>query len=55
MLKKTNKKIFQGVVTSTKMDKTAVVEVERRFIHRRYGKTVKRTTKFYLHDPKKRM
>ncbi|MCB1224998.1 MAG: 30S ribosomal protein S17 [Verrucomicrobiales bacterium] len=39
-----------GVVTSDKMDKTIVVEVERRVPHPRFRKIVRRTTKFHAHD-----
>jgi len=39
-----------GVVTSTSMDKTVVVRVERRFRHPFYGKVVRRTNKFVAHD-----
>lgn len=39
-----------GVVTSTKMDKTITVTVMRRFRHPRYGKFVKRRTKYYVHN-----
>lgn len=39
-----------GVVTSTSMDKTIVVRVERRFRHPFYGKVVRRTSKFKAHD-----
>ena len=41
-----------GVVISNKMDKTVVVEVERRLRHPVYGKVVKRTPRFYAHDEK---
>jgi small subunit ribosomal protein S17 len=39
-----------GIVTSTSMDKTIVVRVERRFKHPFYGKVVRRTSKFKAHD-----
>ncbi|GAB6278516.1 MAG TPA: 30S ribosomal protein S17 [Bacteroidales bacterium] len=39
-----------GVVVSDKMDKTVVVKVERRLMHPKYGKFVKRSTKFKVHD-----
>ncbi len=39
-----------GVVTSAKMDKTAVVTVERSLRHPKYGRIVKRTKKYYAHD-----
>ena len=39
-----------GVVTSDKMEKSIVVSVERKVKHPKYGKFVKRTTKFVAHD-----
>jgi small subunit ribosomal protein S17 len=39
-----------GIVTSDKMDKSIVVAVERRVKHPKYGKFVKKTTKFVAHD-----
>ncbi len=41
-----------GIVTSSKMDKSIVVSVERRVKHPKYGKFVKNTTKFVAHDEK---
>lgn len=41
-----------GVVTSDKMDKTIVVAVERKVKHPKYGKFIKKTTKFHAHDEK---
>ena len=41
-----------GTVTSDKMDKTVVVSVERRIKHAKYGKFIKRTSKFFAHDEK---
>jgi small subunit ribosomal protein S17 len=41
-----------GIVTSDKMDKSVVVSVERREKHPKYGKFVKKTTKFVAHDEK---
>ena len=41
-----------GLVTSTKMDKSIVVAVERKVKHPMYGKFVKKTTKFVAHDEK---
>eukprot|EP01041_Mallomonas_annulata_P030170 gene30170-52271_t len=35
-----------GVVTSDKMEKSIVVAVERKVKHPKYGKFVKKTTKF---------
>lgn len=39
-----------GIVVSTKMDKTIVVEYVARVPHPRFKKIVKRTKKFYAHD-----
>ncbi len=39
-----------GVVSSTAMDKTVAVLVERKLRHPIYGKFVKKTTKFLVHD-----
>jgi small subunit ribosomal protein S17 len=41
-----------GVVTSDKMEKSIVVAVERKVKHPKYGKFVKKTTKFVAHDEK---
>ena len=46
------KKAYIGQVISDKMDKTVVLAVTRRIAHSRYGKTIKRTTKFKAHDEK---
>ena len=45
-----DRKVREGLVVSTKMDKTAVVETTDRVRHRRYAKTMQRTTKLYVHD-----
>ncbi|WP_419842642.1 30S ribosomal protein S17 [Candidatus Poriferisodalis sp.] len=45
------RKVREGIVTSTKMDRTAVVSVTERVRHPRYFKTVQRTKKLYVHDP----
>ena len=39
-----------GVVTSTKMDKTIVVEYVARVPHPKFKKLVKKSKKFYAHD-----
>lgn len=39
-----------GVVTSTKMDKTIVVEYVARVPHHKFKKIVKKSKKFYAHD-----
>lgn len=41
-----------GTVVSDKMNKTIVVEVERRVPHPKYKKIVRMTSKFYAHDEK---
>ena len=41
-----------GVVMSDKMEKSIVVSVERKVKHPKYGKFVKKTTKFIAHDEK---
>ncbi|GCD78439.1 30S ribosomal protein S17 [Thermaurantimonas aggregans] len=41
-----------GVVTSTAMDKTIAVSVERKVKHPKYGKFMKTTKKFHAHDEK---
>ena len=47
----TNKKILEGVVVSTKMQKTAVVEVSRYVKHPKYGKYLNRSKHYKAHDP----
>ena len=42
--------VITGVVVSTKMDKTAVVEVARKTAHPKYKKVVRRTKKYLAHD-----
>lgn len=44
------RKVREGLVVSSKMDKTVVVAVIDRVRHRRYGKTMQRTKKLYAHD-----
>ncbi len=41
-----------GVVVSNKMEKSVVVLVERKEKHPKYGKFVKKSTKFMAHDEK---
>lgn len=41
-----------GVVVSDRMDKTAVVAVERMVRHPSYKRIVRRTSKFFAHDEK---
>lgn len=49
---RSKKKIKEGVVLSDKMDKTIVVRVKRLSRHSRYGRIIKRATKFKVHDEK---
>jgi small subunit ribosomal protein S17 len=44
------KRVLQGVVVSDKNSKTVVVEVERRYMHPLFKKTVRRSKKFHAHD-----
>lgn len=44
------KKILQGVVVSDKMDKSVIVQVERRVMHPVYKKYIKRSAKYAAHD-----
>ena len=43
-------KILQGVVVSNKMQKTIVVEIQTRTLHRLYKKYLTRTKKIKAHD-----
>jgi len=40
-----------GKVVSVKMDKTAVVSIESRIKHKKYGKIFTRTKNYKVHDP----
>ena len=44
------RKVREGLVVSDSMDATVVVAVIERVRHPRYGKTVQRTKKLYVHD-----
>ena len=50
MSDKSSKRQIVGIALSNKMDKTAVIEVERRFPHPVYKKFMVRTKKYYAHD-----
>ena len=52
MAEKSNRRLMEGVVTSTKMSKTVAVLVERRVKHPVYKKYIKRSTKLLAHDEK---
>jgi small subunit ribosomal protein S17 len=44
------RKLRTGVVTSTKMQKTIVVQVVRRVRHQQYNRVIPQTTSFKVHD-----
>ena len=44
------RKVREGVVASTSMDKTIIVSVVDRVRHPRYAKTVQSTKRLYVHD-----
>ena len=44
------KRVMEGVVVSTKQDKTAVVRVDRTFLHPMMKKIVRRSKKYHAHD-----
>jgi len=47
-----NKKTRVGVVSSTSMDKSVTVTIQRKLRHPIYGKFVKKSKKFMAHDEK---
>ena len=51
-LKRNLRKERIGVVVSNKMQKSIVVEIERREKHPIYGKFIKKTSRFMAHDEK---
>jgi small subunit ribosomal protein S17 len=44
------RKVREGLVVSDGMESTVVVAVVERVRHARYGKTVQRTKRLYVHD-----
>lgn len=44
------KRVMEGVVVSTKQDKTAVVRIDRTFLHPVLKKIVRRSKKYHAHD-----
>ena len=44
------RRIMEGVVVSTKQDKTAIVRVERTFLHPLLRKTVRKSKRYHAHD-----
>ena len=47
-----NRKTKIGIVTSDKMDKSRVIQVERTIQHPFYKKYIRKTSKFMIHDEK---
>ena len=45
-----SRRVVSGTVTSTKMDKTITVKVQRMVQHPRFKKYVRRTTIYKVHD-----
>jgi small subunit ribosomal protein S17 len=45
-----DRKVREGIVSSSKMDKTIVVTVVDKVRHDRYSKTIQRTLKLHAHD-----
>jgi len=45
-----NKRTLEGVVVSNKTEQTVIVQVERKFLHPRYRKTVRSHKKYMAHD-----
>ena len=46
------RKVREGEVVSTNMDKTAIVRISRRIAHPLYKKIITRNSKFVAHDEK---
>ena len=51
MTERGSQKNLAGTVVSNKMDKTALVLVERLTKHKTYGKYIRRRSKYMAHDP----
>lgn len=47
---KEQRRILTGRVLSNRMDKTVVIQVERRKLHRLYGKVIAERKKYKVHD-----
>ncbi|NLF22453.1 MAG: 30S ribosomal protein S17 [Lentisphaerae bacterium] len=53
-VKRNSRKTRRGVVVSRSGDKSIVVEAERRLPHPQYGKIIRQTRKYHVHDPDNR-
>lgn len=47
---KNQKKLIEGKVVSSKMDKTIVVETEQTYMHPRFRKILRKTKSYKVHD-----
>ena len=45
-----SKKIFKGKVIKNSTDKTIIVDVEDKYMHKKYKKFLKRNKKYAVHD-----
>lgn len=52
--KNQGKKVLEGIVVSSKMDKTVTVQVIRRARHDKYEKLIERRKKYYAHHEGKK-
>jgi small subunit ribosomal protein S17 len=48
--KLTHPKVLRGIVVSCKTDKTVIVRVERKVMHPKYQKYIKKSTRIMAHD-----
>ena len=51
-IRKTQRKVREGIVVSDSQNKTLVVNVERTTQHKKYKKTIKKKKRYYVHDEK---
>jgi small subunit ribosomal protein S17 len=52
MVDRHQRKAREGVVVSNKMTKTVVVKVHRQVVHPKYGRTMRTSNRFAVHDEK---
>ena len=52
MAERNLRKSRTGIVSSNKMDKTITVVIERKIMHPKYGKFLKKSSKLHAHDEK---
>lgn len=50
-IKRCPRKSIEGIVVSNKMEKTAIIEVVTMQTHPKYGKTIRKTKRYKIHDP----